>query len=248
MQPVDIYLIRGLAREAVHWGEFRQLLEKEKFCNSITCLDLPGAGRFHQLSSPLTISAIASFLLTQVDSSSNHPKVIISISLGSMVAVEMGLQKPELFSKIYVMNTSFSNLSPFYHRLQLNGFKQLFRIALSKKLETREREVLKMVSQRPELWDSLLPAFVQAAERRPFSPLNLLRQLWAAATYKIPSHSPDCPIVVMNSLGDQMVHSSCSEQLAQHWGLKQYTHPTAGHDIAIDQPEWIIETILSDRE
>ncbi len=246
MQPVDIYLIRGLARESIHWGEFANLLKKEKFVNALHFLDLPGAGKFNQLTSPLTIQENAQFLLTQINSSQDIPKVIVSISLGAMVAIEMALTEPQKFKKIYVINSSFSNLSPIYHRLQLKGFKQILRVAGSKNLVRRETEILKMVSRSPNQWPGLMEGFTEAAQKRPFHPINLIRQLFAAARYRIPNEAPFCPIVVMNSLGDEMVHPSCSDQLAKHWGLKQMTHPWAGHDISIDDPEWIIKSISSD--
>ena len=34
-------LLRGLAREAGHWGDFKTLLEEQSFCNKVYALDLP---------------------------------------------------------------------------------------------------------------------------------------------------------------------------------------------------------------
>lgn len=242
MKPVDIYLIRGLAREAAHWGGFTKQLEEQEFVKQVVFLDLPGAGRFHKISSPLQINEYAEFLLSQIPEDSQS-KVVVSISLGSMVAVEMACLKPDVFKKIYVINTSFSNLSPFYHRLQLKALKQFGAIGLARSLQDRERAILKMVSHSTDKWEALSQSFAEVAELRPFKNANLVRQLIAAGTYRIKKEKPRVPIVVFNSLGDEMVSPSCSNKLAAHWSLPLYTHPSAGHDIPIDAPEWLIEKL-----
>ena len=89
MKPVDIYLIRGLGREAGHWGDFIPLLESQAFVHSVQPMDLLGMGRFHKLTSPLTVEENAEFLLSQMDQKRDRPKWILSYSLGAMVAVEM---------------------------------------------------------------------------------------------------------------------------------------------------------------
>lgn len=243
MKPVDFFLIRGLAREGVHWGDFTRKLKEQKYTGEVLPLDLPGAGRYHKLTSPLTISENAEFLLSHLPREAKRPRVILSISLGSMIALEMAKKAPDLFQQIYVMNTSLSNLSPIHHRLQLKALRRMVEIILQRDIRQREIEILKMVSQKPQVWDSLLDRFVKAAVERPMSIQNVLRQLIAASIYKVSDAKPSCSIQVLNSCADEMVDPSCSEKLAKHWNLALHTHPSAGHDIAIDAPEWILEIL-----
>lgn len=248
MSPVDIFLVRGLARETAHWGEFISQLESQKYVNSVIGLDLLGAGKFHKLAAPLTIEQNAEFLLSQIDEKSKNPRVIVSVSLGSMIAIEMAHKCSDLFEKVFVMNTSFSNLSPVYHRLQLNALKQFFMIAKSKGMLAREKEVLTMVSRAREKHDEIAKDWAEIAEKRPMPKANFLRQLAAAARYKLADDPPSAPIVVFNSKGDEMVHPSCSEKLADYWNLPLETHPTAGHDICIDDPDWVIDKLAKSLE
>jgi hypothetical protein len=44
-------------------------------------------------------------------------------------------------------------------------------------------------------------------------------------------------------MGDQMVNPECSQQLAEHWNLPLYTHPSAGHDVFIDDPQWVLQIV-----
>ena len=243
MEKFDIYLIRGLAREKAHWGCFVNLLEKQNFVNTVTCLELPGTGQYRKLSSPLSISENAEFLLSHISQGSKHPKVIVAVSMGGMVAIEMLQKNSKQFIKAFVMNTSFSNLSPIYHRLQINGFKQFFKIAKTKSILEKELEVIKMVSRSPDKWEQVSKEWAMVAEKRPMATKNFFRQLVAAARYRIAEKPPQASIVVLGAKGDQMVHWSCSVKLAEYWNLVSYIHPSAGHDICIDDPNWVIEKI-----
>ncbi len=243
MQPVDIYLVRGLARETAHWGDFINQLQNLDGVASVTGLDLLGAGRYHKLTSPITIGENSEFLLSQIPMTGDRPRVIISVSLGSMVAVEMAQRAPQMFSQIFVANTSFANLSPLHHRLQLEAFKRFFKISKSRTLQDRESEVLKMVSRDRGKHEKVLAEWVAIAEKRPMALKNFVRQLLAAATYRIADDPPDVPIVVLRSMGDQMVDPSCSQKLAEHWSLPLKTHPSSGHDIFIDDPQWVLDII-----
>ena len=244
MSPVDFILLRGLGRESAHWGSFFDDLQKQKFCKSVECIDLPGAGRFNKLTAPMTIAENAEFVISQLPEEVVEKKVIFSVSLGSMVAIEMLHKRPDLFSLAIVTNTSFSNLSPLYHRLQLNAFQQFLKIGRSgSDLNKREYEVLKMVSNSPDRWLALSKQWAEIADKRPVEIKNFLRQLLAAATYKLASEKPKVPIVALRSLGDKMVHPECTEKLANYWSLPMHSHPDAGHDLCIDDPAWVIEKI-----
>lgn len=244
MLPADFYLLRGLAREFAHWGDFAEDLKKQKFCHDVKALELPGAGRFHKLTSPLAIGEMAEFVITQVEESKERPKILLSMSLGAMVCCEVVLKRPELFDKVFLINTSFANLSPIYHRLQLKALQSLYHIVRSKDLYNRELEVLKMVSRNKEKWSQVAEEWTEISRQRPMSSLNVLRQLAAAARYRLPKANPqNSEIVVLRSLGDQMVHPDCSKKFADHWQLPLETHPDAGHDLALDAPEWVLKTI-----
>jgi len=47
--------------------------------------------------------------------------------------------------------------------------------------------------------------------------------------------------VLFVSENDHFVSSSCSKNLAKSWGCELHIHPWAGHDLPLDDPDWIIE-------
>jgi hypothetical protein len=70
--------------------------------------------------------------------------------------------------------------------------------------------------------------------------LNEIRQILAAARFKPNLHSPNQPVLLLNSLGDRLVSPACSLAIHQRYGLPIYTHPTAGHDLPNDDGQWVV--------
>lgn len=244
MPPADFVLLRGLAREGRHWGKFIDQLESQEFCRSVTCIDFPGFGKFNQLQCPLNIEAIAEFVGTQVEHRPSENRILLAVSLGAMVGAELVSRSDDFFSKVFLMNTSFSNLSPVHHRMQLFALKRFFQAARAgRDVHQREEEILKMVSNSPEKIKEIKKEWAHIFLTRPSKLSNIFRQLVAASRYKVPSEPPSTPVVVFNSRGDKMVHPSCSEAFAKHWGLKLHTHESSGHDLCIDDPDWVLERI-----
>ena len=244
MKPVCFYLIRGLTRESVHWGDFPEKLRAMDFVKEVVCLDLPGTGSFYKLKSPLKVSEYADFLLSKIhETNKKGPKVILSISLGSMVAVEMVRKRVGEFDKIYLINTSFSDFSPFYKRLLLDAYWHFFCIAVATNPRKKEQEILKMISNNPSIWPPLLDSFSQAAKKRPLKIQNFLRQLTAATFYSVGKKKPEGSFILLNSKGDRMVDHRCSEAIASQWETPLYTHPSAGHDLPTDDPKWVLDIL-----
>ena len=65
----------------------------------------------------------------------------------------------------------------------------------------------------------------------------------AAARYRAPAEPPKVPMMLLNGLGDQLVHPDCSQALAQAWQLPLVTHPTAGHDLPLDAGPWVVSQV-----
>ena len=53
---------------------------------------------------------------------------------------------------------------------------------------------------------------------------------------------PEPPLaltLVLASALDQLVSPACSKSLAQHWSATLRIHPSAGHDMALDDGPWV---------
>jgi pimeloyl-[acyl-carrier protein] methyl ester esterase len=233
-------VIRGLGREGAHSKDFLEKLQLSDPESTVKCIDLPGAGEFFRLSSPLSINGIAEFVYSQIKNDRPQERYVLSVSLGAMVWAEVVRLYPECTDGLVLCNSSFANLSPFYHRLQLEAFMHIYRAATAANLQERERAVLDMVSNRPDRQDFMKP-WSEIALERPVSSFNFMKQLFAAATYKVSEQKPPMPVLVLSSACDRMVSPECSKKLAELWDVPIETHPTAGHELWLDDAEWVIE-------
>ena len=87
-------LLRGLTREARHWGDFadqlaRALPPSSPGATRVLALDLPGNGVFHQEASPASVAAMADFARAQLQARGLPPPYrLVAMSLGGMVAAD----------------------------------------------------------------------------------------------------------------------------------------------------------------
>lgn len=233
-------IIRGLGREAGHNKEFVELLQKSDPQSQVRCVDLPGAGEFYKLSSPMSIDSISEFIAMELKKDPVDERYIISVSLGAMAVTALLKNYPELAKGAILANSSYSNLSPFYHRMQIEAFMHIYRAATATSLHERERAVLDMVSNRTDR-HQFIEAWENIARLRPVSTLNFVKQLFAAATYSIYDEPPKVPVLILVSAQDRMVKPECSKKLAELWDVPIETHPTAGHEIWLDEGAWVME-------
>ncbi|RYZ76217.1 MAG: alpha/beta hydrolase [Proteobacteria bacterium] len=252
-------LIRGLAREARHWSDFPEQLERGLKSAGIEaridCIDLPGAGRFSEMKAPLTIAEMTEFvrgkyleIRRQIRESGQTPPQmtrLVSISLGGMVASDWLQRWPTEFSGAVLMNTSFKGFSPAYRRLKPLAMKKLIKVIAMPDPLQRETEVLRLISNREDLVSKTAKEWARFADERPVTRENFARQLLAATLFKPAQTPPAAPILVLGSEKDRMVDQACSKTIARKWATDYETHETAGHDLTLDAPEWTVEKIVA---
>lgn len=238
-------LLRGLSREAAHWGEFPMLLQNGLSNARVHTLDLSGAGRFYQQTSPNRIEAITALLRQQAlaDGLLEQPLTLLAYSLGGMVAWEWMKTYPEDINGAVLLNTSFANLSPFYQRLRWQSYYPFISLLLKSNPYQREAAIIKLVSNRQDSEGKTTTEWAKIQQQRPVSLQNTLRQITAAANYRPNEQKPTQPVLLLSSEQDRLVASACSTAIQTRWQLDSATHPWAGHDLSLDDPLWVVETI-----
>ena len=238
-------LLRGLSRESAHWGAFVPLLQASFPSAKVTLLDLPGTGRFYQDDSPNTIKGITEQVrnLAQSEGLLSEPVTILALSLGAMVAWEWMLSHPEDICGASLINTSFAGLSPFYQRLRWQSYGKFFALAMQRDLRKRELAILQLVNNSRDKDEQIADEWTQIQSQRPISPKNSFRQIVAAATYNPGNAKPVQPVLLLNTQGDRLVAPACSEAIHKKWNLDLCTHPWAGHDLTVDDGEWVVSQL-----
>ena len=241
------YLIRGLMREAGHWGDFLKDLE-EKFPNDkIFCLEIPGNGKYFQEKSPCSISKMVGFARREFQQlqkeNPSEKNYLLSISMGSMVGLAWLSHYPQDFHGAILINTSFRGLSPFYERLRPQCYGKVLKMLFTSSVAEREETLVKIISNRPDKWAVTAKKWIEIQEKRPVNNANALRQLLAAACFHAPYAIKLPRVLLLNSLADRMVSSRCSENAKKRWGVDLRTHSSAGHDLPHDDGAWVAQEI-----
>ena len=238
-------LLRGLSREAAHWGAFLPQMRTMFPGTIINTLDLPGSGGNYQAPSPTNISAIMAQVREQARAQGllNQPLTILALSMGGMVAWEWALTYPDDVAGAVLVNSSFASLNPFYQRIRWQSFGRFSRILLEKDLYRRERAIIELVCNGRDQDDLLADAWLQIQKDRPVSFENFFRQIMAAASYKPGFAKPKQPILLVNSQADRLVSPDCTLSIGANWNLQVKTHPWAGHDLSIDDGLWLINQL-----
>lgn len=232
--------LRGLGRCSEHWGPFVQTFREQFPGDQIEVIDTAGNGAE---SSRASFTSIPKY----VDDLRNRSKLLktgkvnlISISMGSMMAVDWADRFPHEIESVTLINTSSNDRSHFYERLRLHNIPSILDSLTAFSAVERERKILNMTAHGLKDIDSWAQTF---SHIQPTSKMNLIRQILAASKYKFPKEKPNVPILMLSSLADQFVDPACSERIALAWNLPHFKHLEAGHDIPIWDPQWVAARI-----
>ena len=238
-------LLRGLTREARHWGELPGRLGSGLPDARVRALDLPGNGTRWLERSPTSIEPMVETSRAALKAlGESPPYVLVGMSLGAMVAVAWAAAHADELAGLVLINTSSRALSPWHRRLRWQQLPTLFRILATRDRAARERLVLRLTTRHPPQPEAaLIETWTGWSRAFPVSIANALRQLVAAARFRgsrLPVH---VPVLVLTAQKDALVDPGCSLALARAWGAELRVHPTAGHDLPLDDSGWVAEQI-----
>jgi pimeloyl-ACP methyl ester carboxylesterase len=240
-------LLRGLMREARHWGEFPMLFQNGLDAQNVVTLDFPGNGRLYAQSSPASVAEMAEHCRTQLSQLGYAPPYrVLALSLGAMVAVEWSRLHPDELESMVLINTSLAPYNPFYHRLRPVNYPALFLFLISGSMNQREKRILRLtstVNRTVQQKAELLKQWTAYARACPVSRTNILHQLQAAIFYRAAPAIPTVPVLLLAAQQDQLVSVKCSLALARQWDCAIRLHPTAGHDLPLDDGYWVTQQV-----
>lgn len=255
-----VLLLRGLLREARHWGEFPRILAKGLGLqeSSVVCLDLPGIGSECERQFPLSIERakddVRERWLQMRDAdgdSSDSDALLFSVSLGSMIAASWASNHPEDFSKGFVLtNTSVANFSGIQERISLEALSSFAKIMKAGSVLDREKCILQLVSNRCHSDRAFLEQKTTewagfAMDQKAMLRLGV-RQLFAASRFQLTgSVEQGVPMLCLASLYDRLLSPAATMRVAEFFGADQEFHHSAGHDLPLDDPEWVIQKLHS---
>jgi len=235
---VPIVLLRGLSREQAHWGDFIGQLQAT-LPNPVLALDLPGVGQALHQPSPANIRQIVQQLRHHLAAIRQGPCHLLAMSLGAMVAMQWAAEYPTDIASLLLINSSSGQLTPFYQRLKWQSYPKVIQALFASAMQ-REQLILQLTANNIRQRQQQLAHWQQIAMLRPVRKVNVLRQLLAASRFQLPE-KPQCPVLLLASRADRLVHWQASQRIAECWQVPLVLHSSAGHDLALDAPQWLLQ-------
>lgn len=245
LPPVTItwIFLRGLTRGTGHWGLFVGLFEQSIPGSRVIALDFPGNGQLNRLTSPMRVQDMVAHCRAQLAALQIDPPYrLLAMSLGAMVAVDWAQRFPEEIAGSVLINTSLRPYSAFYQRLRPRNYITLLKLVMpGASDEAWERAILQLTSRHER--EAVLSHWIGLRREFPVTARNALSQLIAAARFQAPHMRPLPPCLLLVSELDGLVSSACSASIAWHWQCDMRVHPSAGHDLPLDDGPWVIEQV-----
>lgn len=238
-------LLRGLMRESRHWGDFPARLQ-QAMGGTVVTPDLPGNGMLHWRSSPSCVQGMTEACRNQLQSLGHTPPYrVLAMSLGAMVAVDWATRYPHELQSMVLINTSLAPYSPFYQRLRPENYLVLFSTLLFASPARQQALILRLTSNHfsPVRQAEILALWNSYAQEFPVTRANALRQLYAAARYHAAIEKIRVAVILLSGQQDRLVDCRCSETLAERWACLIRRHPTAGHDLPLDDGDWVVQQV-----
>jgi pimeloyl-ACP methyl ester carboxylesterase len=237
--------LRGLIQEQSFWGDFREVFQREHPHDRVFCLDLPGFGTEYSRRSQASIESIANDVRgrwLELRKANPGSWSALGHSLGGMAFLSWIGHHPKDFERAVMINASAGDLNRFYERYRPGIWLDGVHHGLRRDPVRQERIIMKMTSQHAVAYDKHLTLRSSCYVDRPLRLMDAFRQMWAGLHFKSPE-SLATSALFMTARNDRLVHHGCSEKLAKKYGAEFRIHPTAGHDLMLDDPHWIASEI-----
>jgi pimeloyl-ACP methyl ester carboxylesterase len=231
-------LLRGLARDSRHWESFPARLAAAVGEGAIVLTpDLPGNGGLRGARSPASVGAMVESYREQVAPAGRVH--LLGLSLGAMAAIEWAHRHPREIASLVVVNGSSAGVSPPWHRMRPRAALALMAAMLPGLSPQAREDAIVAVCSNLAGRQAVAARWARYAAEARTSPSNACRQLLAAMRYRLPDARPQVPALAIASTGDKLASVECSIAIARRWSWPLLLHPTAGHELALDDPGWL---------
>ena len=176
---------------------------------------------------------------------SARPWSVLGVSLGGMLALELGSRALPHCSGIVVANSSSPRLSWWWERLRPSAALAMLRAVTCTGTEAqREMHMLPLCVNGEAQREQAAAEWTRLATERPLPDRSFWAQLKAAKSWKAPAGCAT-PMLVLCSAQDRLCAARCSHALASWYGAELREHPSAGHDITTDDGAWVATTVAA---
>lgn len=240
-----IVLLRGLARWSQHWLDFDKKLIDQGF--RVIVIDNRGFGGSHgaQTTKDLSLYDLSDDVAQIISREAPAGVHVVGLSLGAMIGLVLAATKPQLIRSLVMVNSSVG--SSGLPRLGKRALLVIIQVLLTGR---RSYGALAKLLLGPgtsiERREKFAAAWAAIDADSKVSSRQLWRQLKAARAFSgsVEMSAVHCPVTIVRCDGDQFVdprNSNFIHKFISHSELA--VHPLAGHELAVDDPDWFVKTI-----
>lgn len=242
--PSDRWIIlRGLTREVAHWGGFVDTLRAAMPDAIVTPVELPGAGELRAQRWPGDVAAAMEDVRRRAGRAADGMRTFVfGMSLGGMLTMEWAARHPDELAGIVVGASSARDLSRPWQRMRPAALPAVLGGRFRRDVHSREGGIVRVVTNRADRWSEVSTRWADIARARPIDGAAARGQLVAAMRWSAPPRLTIPSLFVVGTT-DRLVEASCSRALARRYASPLVEHPTAGHDLSTDEPEWLADQI-----
>lgn len=245
VKPQNWLLLRGLAREERHWGAFPQMLQEQAPHLKVHFLELPGVGKKAHIEAFSQIKEYTNLLREEwLQLQTEHPEPwgIMAISMGGMIGMDWCHRFPHDIKSLILINSSAGNLSAPHHRFSPLAMGTVLKLFFREDYEEREEAILKLTTNMLDVNEDIIKKNAAFSADTPIRRASFIKQMVAASRFKIPKELSQ-ELLVLAAKKDRLASYKCSQSIAKHFHKKLNLHDKAGHDLPLDDPQWVIDHI-----
>lgn len=241
-------LLRGMSRASAHWGAFPEHLLRELRTlqpgSRLLMLDLPGTGALRRLASPTQVSAIVEACRAELQRQGvSGPVSLVGMSLGAAVLTDWAARYPAEVESGVLINPSLRPFSEVFRKSRPLNYLELLLLSLTRfSARMREERVLSLTTRLTPK-QAVLDRWVELQRQHPLGVRNTVRQFLAGMRYRASRTRPAAPMLLLCSKADSLVDWRCSQAISRAWGAPLRLHTKAGHDLPLDDPQWVARAV-----
>jgi pimeloyl-ACP methyl ester carboxylesterase len=242
----DLLLLHGIGASKMIYRRMTPLLSGEF---RVTCIDFPGFG---QSSKPRSLSydldEQAEHLKKIVEALELHAPLAVASSMGGAICLTTALKNPELFRGVIAISPATDPKRIPMSLLPLAKHGETVHKLNSDKIRAAiVRAVVGQVIARRELiTPGLLSLYYEPFRHSELASAAFLKAFRLLADQRMPSMFREIktPLLIIRGLRDRLVKQSACEDLHRIVSHSELiTHPTGGHHLMEDEPEFVAEEV-----
>lgn len=222
--PQRVWILIGPRAEGcARWGVAPQVLLRAlrtvQPSARLFLMDLAGAGRQRAVTSPSHVPMLVTDLrerLAQAGIPANELS-LMGFSLGALVATEWTRAHPHEVAALVLLNPAMRPFTPIVRSTPLTLWPQALKVLLARD-----------AAREPSTGASLATA---------------LRHGLARWRYASSRRRPINQVLLLAGQGDPWRDWRVAQRISRAWGAALRMHPQAGHDLLMDDPQWVARAV-----